>query len=101
MVQGVSIEDIRARGFDWPKYTLVDEHCVVRDGSVDLRATIERMRASHAYYRKQVSDAFRFKMQTGADYADFTERHDDDARLERQLGEAIAYLERIVQALQR
>ena len=100
MIPKLSVTDIQGLGFDWPKYALVEKYCVIQAGKVDLATTIENMQSSRAYYRKQLNEAFAFKMQTGADYADFTDRHDDHARMERELGEAIAYLERIVEAIE-
>jgi len=94
----LSVDDIQNLGFDWPKYALIEEYCVIEDGKVDLTKTIERMRSSRAYYKKQLDEAFAFKMQTGADYSDFTDRFDDNARMNRRLGEAISYLEEIIEA---
>ena len=37
-------------------------------------------------------------MQTGADYSDFTDRFDEYARMNRELGKAISFLDEIVQA---
>ena len=93
-------EDIRRLGFDWPKYALIEEYCVLEDGQVDLTATVERMRSSRSYYRKQLNEAFAFKQQSGADYSDFTDRFDDNARTDRELGVAISYLEEITAAMQ-
>jgi hypothetical protein len=45
-----------------------------------------------------LNEAFAFKMQTGADYSDFTDRFDDHARTDRELGQAISHLEEIVAA---
>lgn len=98
MAPTLSVTDIRGLGFDWPKYALVEEYCVIQEGEVDLAATIEKLQSSRAYYKKQLNQAFNFKMQTGADYSDFTDRFDDYARMERELGEAIAYLGRIAAA---
>ena len=98
VVQKLSINDIRNLGFDWPKYVLIEKYCVIEDGKVDLSRTIESMESSRAYYKKQLNEAFAFKMQTGADYSDFTDRFDDNARMDRELGQAIAYLEAIVEA---
>ena len=98
MVRELSMADIQDMGFDWPKYSLVEQYCVLENGKVDLDKTIKDMRQSRAFYRKQLTAAFNFKMQTGADYSDFTDRHDDYARMERELGEATAYLEKIVAA---
>jgi len=100
MVQTLSAHDIRNLGFDWPKYAFTEEHCVMEDGKVELTRTIERMQSSRAYYRRQLNEAFNFKMQTGADYSDFTDRFDDNARMERALGQAIAYLEEIIRAVE-
>lgn len=98
VVQKLSPEEIHRLGFDWPKYALIGEHCVVEAGVIDLTETLARMRSSRSFYRQQLDEAFAFKMRHGADYSDFTDRHDDYARLHRQLGDAIDYLEEIIQA---
>lgn len=94
----LSAHDIQNLGFDWPKYALIEEYCVIEDGKVDLTRTIERMQSSRAYYKKQLDEAFAFKMQTGADYSDFTDRFNDNARMNRELGQAISYLQEIIEA---
>jgi hypothetical protein len=94
----LSVCEIRQLGFDWPRYALVEEYCVNRDGKVDLDQTIEKLESSRAFYRKQLSAAFAFKQQTGADYTDFTDRYDEYARMERELGKAVAYLKQIAEA---
>jgi hypothetical protein len=98
VVQKLTLEEIRRLGFDWPKSPLIDEHCVVEAGVIDLTETVARMRSGRAFYRRQLDEAFAFKMRHGADYSDFTDRFDEYARLHRQLGEGIAYLEGIIQA---
>lgn len=100
MAQKLSARDIRGLGFDWPKYALIEEYCVLEDGKPDLTRTIEKMQSSRSYYRKQLNQAFNFKQQTGADYSDFTNRFDDNARMERELGQAIAYLQEIAEAIE-
>ena len=94
----LSTDDIQNLRFDWPKYALIEKYCVIEDGKVDLDRTIEEMRSSRAYYKKQLNQAFAFKMQTGADYVDFTDRFDDNARTNRELGQAISYLEEVIEA---
>jgi hypothetical protein len=94
----LSVGEIQRLGFEWPKSALVESYCAVEGGKVDLAATLHKLRSSRRFYRGQLSQAFAFKMQTGADYADFTDRRDEYARMERELGEAIAYLESIVEA---
>lgn len=98
MVRKLFPEDIRSLGFDWPKYVLVEEHCVMEEAKVDLAKTTARLQSSRAFYRKQLNDAYNFKRRTGADYSDFTDRFDDYARAERELSQAITYLEEIVEA---
>jgi hypothetical protein len=98
MAHKLSAYDIQRLGFDWPKYALIRECCVIEDGKIDLTRTIEGLQSSQAYYQKQLRDAFNFKVQSGADYSDFTDRFDDYARIERDLGLAISYLEKIVEA---
>ena len=71
MAPMLSVADIRGLGFDWPKYALVEQYCVTQDGKVDLATTTEKLQSS---------------------------RFDDYAQMERELGEAIAYLEKIVAA---
>ena len=100
MVRKLSVQDIRNLGFDWPKYALIEEYGIIEDGKVDLSRTIERMQSSRSYYRQQLNQAFNFKQQTGADYADFTDRFDDHAHMERELDQAIAYLEKIRTAIE-
>jgi hypothetical protein len=94
----LSAVEIQGLGFDWPKYALIEEYCVKVEGKVDLTSTMERMRSSQAYYRGQLDEAFAFKMQHGADYSDFTDRFDDNARMHRELGTAIAHVEEIIEA---
>ena len=93
------VDDIRKRGYEWPKYALVDKYAVIEGGRVDLSTTLETLRSSRSFYRRQLNEAYAFKRNTGADYADFTDRFDEYARMERDLGQAIAYLEEIVKAL--
>ena len=99
MALKVSVEDIRKRGYKWPKDALIQEYAVIEGGQVDLSTTLENLRSSRAFYRRQLNAAYAFKRNTGADYADFTDRFDEYARMERDLCQAIAYLEQIVQAL--
>ena len=98
MAPRLSVHDIRGLGFDWPKYAIIEEYAVTENGRVDLGKTIERMQSSRGFYKQQLNEAFAFKMQSGADYSDFTDRFDEYARLHRDLGVAISYLEEIVEA---
>jgi hypothetical protein len=100
VIRKLSVDDIQNLGFDWPRYALIEEYCVIEDGKVDLTRTIERLQSSRAYYKRQLNEAFSFKMQTGADYSDFTDRFDDNARASRELDKAISYLEEIIEAAQ-
>jgi hypothetical protein len=94
-----SVEDIRKRGYEWPKYALIRDYAVIEGGQVDLYKTLENVRSSRSFYRRRLNAAYAFKQNTGADYADFTDRFDEYARMERDLRQAIAYLEEIVKAL--
>ena len=98
MVQKLSADDVRNLGFDWPKYSLIEKYCVMGGSKVDLTQTLERMQSSRAFYRKQLNEAFAFKTRYGADYSDFTDRFDDYAQMDRELGVAISYLEEILEA---
>ena len=98
VTQGLSVDEIRSLGLDWPKYTLIEAYCIVEGDKVDLTRSLEAMGSSRAFYKRQIRDAYAFKMQTGADYADFTNRFDDHVRTEHQLGQAISYLEHIIEA---
>lgn len=100
MTRKLSARELQGLGFDWPKHALIEEYCVVEDGKIDLDRTLERMQSSRAYYRGQINEAFAFKQQTGADYSDFTDRFDEYARMNRELGVAIAYVEQIIEAAQ-
>jgi hypothetical protein len=99
MASKLSVEEIRKRGYEWPKYALVEEYAAIEGGRVDLSATIEKLQSSRSFYRRQVSEAYRFKTSTGADYSDFTDRFDEYVRMERELSQAVTYLEAIVEAL--
>ena len=101
MVQKLSANGIRNSGFDRPKHPLIEEYCVMEGSKVDLTKTVERMRSSRAFYKKQLNEAFAFKSRYGADYSDFTDRFDDYARMERELGVAISYLEKILEAVEK
>jgi hypothetical protein len=100
VVGKLSANEIRNLGFDWPKYLLVEEYCVMDGGKVDLAKTIERLQASRAFYKRQLADAYAFKTQHGAGYSDFTDRFDEYARMDRDLGVVISYLEGIIAAAQ-
>jgi len=97
MTRKLSAQELRGLGFDWPKHTIIEEYCVVEDDKVDLDRTLDRMRSSRSFYAGQINQAFNFKQQTGADYSDFTDRFDEYARMKRELGAAIAYLEEIIE----
>jgi hypothetical protein len=94
----LSANEIRGLGFDWPRYALIEEYCVMEAGQVDLTRTMERMQSSRAYYKRQLDEAFAFKMRHGADYSEFTDRFDDYSRMHRELNTAIAYVEEIIEA---
>ena len=101
MALRVSAERIKRLGFDWPKDPLIERHGVTEDGKVNLTKTLDALQSSRAHYRKRLNEAFNFKVQTGADYSDFTDRFDDDARAERDLAQAISYLEKIMEIVDR
>jgi hypothetical protein len=98
MGERMTANEIRQLGFDWPKYAIVEEYLDSDDGSIDITKTIEKMEISQAFYQKQLNDAYAFKMNTGADYSDFTDRFDEYARIKWRLREAINYLKEILRA---
>ncbi len=99
MALKLTVDEIRKRAYEWPKYALVEEYAVIEGGQVDLSTTIENLRSSRSFYQQQLDEAYAFKRSTGADYADFTDRFDEYARMKRELSRAIAYLDEIVEAL--
>ena len=99
MTRKLSVRELRGMGFDWPKYALIEEHCFMEHGKVDLDRTRESMQSGRSFYRGQINQAFNFKQQTGADYSDFTDRFDEYSRMNRELSTAIAYLEEIIEAV--
>jgi hypothetical protein len=99
VIPKISARELRGMGFDWPKHALIEEHCTMEHGKVDLDRTLESMQSSRSFYRGQINQAFNFKQQTGADYSDFTDRFDEYSRMSRELGVAIAYLEEIIEAV--
>lgn len=98
MARKLSVDAIQDLGFEWPGYAIIEKYCVIEAGEVDLAETQEKMRSSQAFYQGQINAAFNFKQQTGADYSDFSDRFDDYARIRRELGTAIAYIEKIITA---
>jgi len=99
MTRKLSERELQGLGFDWPKHALIEEHCFMEHGKVDLDRTLESMQSSRSFYRGQINQAFTFKQQTGADYSDFTDRFDEYSRMNRELSAAIAYLEEIIKAV--
>ena len=99
MTRKLSVRELQGLGFEWPKHALIEDYCIMDDGKVDLQATLERMQSSRSFYQGQINQAFNFKQQTGADYSDFTDRFDEYARMKRELGAAIAYIEEIIEAV--
>jgi hypothetical protein len=91
-------EEIRNLGFDWPKFELIRRHVVDERDTIDLRQLLARLRSGQAFYQGQIDEAYAFKKQTCTDYSDFTDRFDDIVRMERDLGQAAAYLEEILAA---
>ncbi|MCP4358276.1 MAG: hypothetical protein GY796_09705 [Chloroflexi bacterium] len=101
MAQNLTADKIRSLGFAWPKYETVVEYAVVKDGQIDIAATIEKVEASRAFYKGQLNQAFAFKSQHGADYSDFTNRHEEYSRKYHQLGQIVAYLNEILRAAEK
>ena len=99
MTRKLSVDELRNLGFDWPKHALIEEHCFMEHGKVNLDRTLESMQSSRSFYQGQINQAFNFKQQTGADYSDFTDRFDEYSRMKRELGTAIAYLEEIIEVV--
>jgi hypothetical protein len=99
MTHKLSVRELRAMGFDWPKHALIEEYCFMEHGKVDLDRTLQSMQSSRSFYRGQINQAFNFKQQTGADYSDFTDRFDEYSRRSHELGDAIAYIEEIIEAV--
>lgn len=95
----LSIEKIMALGFEWPHTTTIQAYAVVENGKVNMDKTLAHLRQSFTFYNNQITAAYNFKTQTGADYSDFTDKFDDYVRMERQLREAIHYMEQIQIAL--
>lgn len=91
----IGMDEIRSLGFEWPRYTLIEEYCVFEQGKINLTSSLEKMRSSQAYYKKQLADAYKFKTQHSADYSDFTDRFDEYVQKKERLDKAIAYLEEV------
>lgn len=99
MAQLTPLQDIRAVGFEWPKFQTIEEACVGDEGHVDLPATLETLRSSLAFCQGQLNQAYNFKVRTGADYSDFTDRFDEYVRSRTKLKIAVAYVTEIVEAV--
>jgi len=92
---------IRELGFDWPKYPVIEEYCVFENDEANLFKTVEKLKSSKAFYKKQINDAYKFKMQHNVDYSDFTNNFDDYIQKEHQLNQAITYIEKIIEAIKK
>jgi hypothetical protein len=102
MTQKLTAGQIRNLGFDWPRYEIIRQNWVLEDdGKVNLSKTIEEMQTSQAFYKKQLNQAFSFKMKYGADYSDFTDRHEEYAHMYHEFEKAISYLNKIMQAIEK
>ncbi len=66
---------------------------------VDLAAILEKLLASLAHYQELLNQAFNFKVRTGADYSDFTDRFDEYVRSNRELKASVKYVEQIIEKL--
>jgi hypothetical protein len=97
-VTKLSLDEIRKQGHA-STYTLLENEAMLEQGKLDLTATLEKLRARRAFYRRQLNAAHTFKRATGADYADLIDRMNEYAEIERDLGRTIAYLEQIAEAL--
>jgi hypothetical protein len=86
MAQDLTAYEIRGLGFDWPQYGLVAEYAVSKDGLLDLAATIEKVESSRSFHKGQLNQAYASKSQHGADYSDFTDRHEEYALQVHQSG---------------
>lgn len=95
MAQELTLAEILSLRPDGSGSAVVLKHAVLDGDTVDLRKTIERMESSRAYYRRELAEAFAFKTRHGADYNDFTDRFDDNARTVRELDLAISYLQEL------
>jgi len=95
----LTASEIKDLGFDWPRYPLVREYAVIaEDGKKELTETLEALQGHQAYYQQQVNQAYAFKRQTGADYADFTNRFDEFAGKLHQYQQAGKFIRQIMQA---
>jgi hypothetical protein len=94
----LTAKEIQRLGFDLNKYEVVKKYCLVKDGRIDLAATIKRMETSRAFYKRLLDEAFDFKSKHGVDYSDFTDRHDENIRNYNEHDKAISYLTKILQA---
>jgi hypothetical protein len=96
----LTASEMQTLGFEWPKHSIIEEYCAIEGDQVDLRRTLEKMLASRAFHQQQLNQAFNFKMQTGADYSDFTDRFDEHALMKRRLDTAITYLGEILDTVE-
>jgi hypothetical protein len=94
----LTVTGIEALGYEWPRYQVLQEQAVMEDQAIDLLETMAALEGSRDFYKRQLNEAYAFKQQTGADYADFTGRHEENSRRYYELGRAIAYLREIILA---
>jgi hypothetical protein len=98
MERKIPVSAIQNMGFKWPKTSTLQKYAVIENGEVNVDQSLNKLQQDLAYYKNQITAAFNFKQQTGADYADFTDKFDDYVRMERALTQAINDLEQIIAA---
>jgi hypothetical protein len=73
----VSVDRIRALGFEWPDLPRLAEAAVTVNGEVDLEATLSRVESSRKYYAGQMGAARDFATTWNAPIDDVTDRMDE------------------------
>ena len=91
--------EITARGFSLADFPVIALNLVKDEGMIDLVGTLGNLRSGRDYHQMQISQAHRFKTQTGADYSDFTDQFDEHVRLLGEYDQAIEYVQEIIKAL--
>ncbi len=66
----MTVQQIRALGFEWPGNESLDQYAVDRDGTIDLAATLEALRKGLGVYQRQLDGMAQFKGRHRPDSSD-------------------------------
>jgi len=88
----MTVNQIRALGFDWPGSDSVEQYAVESGGNVDLDATLAALRRGLEVYQGQLGDMQNYQRRWNADVGD---QQGDVATKAAEMRQGIALVEAI------